>query len=328
MTSKTYPFAGALFVLLSTGCQKAPIIDTEHQPYVDDFYAEGSARKFMFQADRPSVQFVDQIASTTNEKYWIPLPGGLCSQNGVEIKRSFWPELSEMGKKFLIFHELGHCVLKRDHEFSEFLLWTKPVQELSLPYKRTVPSSIMSGDGWVSDEDLQLLWNDYMEELFNGKMLPAFSLELSDEQLTALREHWRGLIEPAVRKFEEEAKKRGKNFPPLTLSFEKPSQPETGIVSVQDIHWFLANLKSPDSDAVEFAVFGWLANLLDPRTDYQYTVEVRDGQSFPSSMRVYFYLLGNPALADYYRERRERYLQDLFQVPASAAATSAAAVGL
>lgn len=81
---------------------------------------------------------------------------GLCEQVGrirtVTIDRSFWKRSGYEDQKGLIFHELGHCILDRDHEDGVF---TTSQRNKSLMSSYTF-------DNWMSDEDY------YLEELFSG----------------------------------------------------------------------------------------------------------------------------------------------------------------
>lgn len=60
-------------------------------------------------------------------------PVGLCTRwNGptrswkqVEIDSEFWHNTSDEGREWLVFHELGHCVLDKDH--NDYTLEDVPV---------------------------------------------------------------------------------------------------------------------------------------------------------------------------------------------------------
>ncbi|MFK7979626.1 MAG: putative metallopeptidase, partial [Saprospiraceae bacterium] len=43
---------------------------------------------------------------------------GLCATTGerqIVIDEKFWKRSSELSKELIVFHELGHCVLERNH---------------------------------------------------------------------------------------------------------------------------------------------------------------------------------------------------------------------
>lgn len=92
-------------------------IDDELFPFVESFVEEASIRGFDFDLDN-----LDISVSLVN----IPTSGiqGQCSsvtelERHVTIDKSFWKTLDvegdEFGKEFLIYHELGHCLLRRFH---------------------------------------------------------------------------------------------------------------------------------------------------------------------------------------------------------------------
>lgn len=40
---------------------------------------------------------------------------GFCYNNNIVLNRVWWEQTSEIHKEYIIFHELAHCALKRDH---------------------------------------------------------------------------------------------------------------------------------------------------------------------------------------------------------------------
>ena len=80
---------------------------------------------------------------------------GICHTWGTEWKEihispDFWSQASELQKTNLIFHELGHCELSRDH-LNKFLSDSCPS---SFMYERT-----------ISDFCLKKHWGKYIKEL-------------------------------------------------------------------------------------------------------------------------------------------------------------------
>ena len=95
------------------GCSKydysnSELNNSEFQPYVDTFLAEANIRGY--DIDLNSISFY--LADIENENV-----GGLCNQRKEEIiiDKDGWESLTEINKELLIFHELGHCILGRDH---------------------------------------------------------------------------------------------------------------------------------------------------------------------------------------------------------------------
>lgn len=73
----------------------------------------------------------------------------------IEIDPDYWQSTSETRKEVLLFHELGHCVLGRDHD------------EQRIYY--TVPKSIMYP--YLFEQAYQTHRSYYVEELQNQKIL-------------------------------------------------------------------------------------------------------------------------------------------------------------
>lgn len=81
----------------------------------------------------------------------------------VTVDESFWNATSDGGKEFVVFHELGHCFLLRDHLEDTFL-------------NGTCSSIMRSGNGACRDNYTRLTRGAYLDELFDtslaGDLLP------------------------------------------------------------------------------------------------------------------------------------------------------------
>lgn len=91
-------------------------IDPAFQSYVDKFIAEAALRGDTLDSNLSGLSIIfEENGSTTDY-------AGVCrdrlglSANEIGIERGFWNESEESAKEWLIFHELGHCVLDRDHD--------------------------------------------------------------------------------------------------------------------------------------------------------------------------------------------------------------------
>ena len=103
---------------LLAACQPEPVsypvdIDATLQPYIDDFVVEGAERGL--EVDFSQEGLIAQLQAI--EEPGVP---GQCQQHGSEanelyIDPAFWQVYSEEERTLLIFHELGHCYLDRDH---------------------------------------------------------------------------------------------------------------------------------------------------------------------------------------------------------------------
>lgn len=85
-------------------------VQADLQPYFDNFLAEGAARG-------------KQLDMSTISGTFGELPGinvlGRCAQsaeNGtITIDEAFWNKATMYEREYVVFHELGHCVLDRRH---------------------------------------------------------------------------------------------------------------------------------------------------------------------------------------------------------------------
>jgi len=98
-----------------TACSDDPeiVIDTEIQPYLDSFLIEGEARGI--EIDLSDLHLSAYISETSSDEII-----GQCLHFGEEhkeivIARAFWDDASDIEKEFIVFHELGHCILDRSH---------------------------------------------------------------------------------------------------------------------------------------------------------------------------------------------------------------------
>ncbi len=96
---------------------------------------------------------------------------GVCYQYSsgkkeVIIKTSFWSKASETQKKILVFHELGHCSLNRDHE-SLFI-----VSDNGNKIKNSIMHHIIPDNGSYNE-----FTDSYLKELYTNNdnyLLTAF----------------------------------------------------------------------------------------------------------------------------------------------------------
>jgi len=97
-----------------TGCTDEVETDPELIPYFDLFASEAAERGITvdYEASRVEGEIQD-----IND----PAVLGQCFRNQdrprkVIIDETYWAGATELEREFLIFHELGHCFLDRDHD--------------------------------------------------------------------------------------------------------------------------------------------------------------------------------------------------------------------
>ncbi len=121
-----------LATLLLTGCGSdehndyrvlGPVGPTHEQPRIELGEFEGYVKLFLEDAQRTGVEinisslimFQGEI-SQENETYTL----GQCFRAvgavpRIQIDSKSWPNMDMMSKTLLIYHELGHCILNRNH---------------------------------------------------------------------------------------------------------------------------------------------------------------------------------------------------------------------
>ncbi|MEK6706909.1 MAG: putative metallopeptidase [Bdellovibrionota bacterium] len=99
--------------LLITGCGKAPVVDVgEFEPYVNRFEARSAMVGAPIRIEQLIIKFGEMESPTER---------GICEILGdntptIKINKEAWDTMTEEEKESLIFHEMGHCVLRRKHK--------------------------------------------------------------------------------------------------------------------------------------------------------------------------------------------------------------------
>jgi len=138
-------FSGMLLLAL-TACGKKPVLEVgQFQPYVRSFQAQAAAHG-------QNVQVTDLVIKfgPMENKF----ERGICEINGDEtptilINEEAWNQMSEDEREPLLYHELGHCVLKRKHRADQM--------------SAGVPASLMNPytiAGWTYDQYRTYYLND------------------------------------------------------------------------------------------------------------------------------------------------------------------------
>ena len=130
-------------------CCTKPMIPTDptFEPYRAEFEYYSKAN-----TDLIPMYFADLKETTVGLCHYFRVGSGPIRWGYIEIDRSFWNRASKYQKINLIFHELGHCVLGRDHA-----PWGNSMM--------ACPSSLMY-DSILSTECIENNYYNYIEELF------------------------------------------------------------------------------------------------------------------------------------------------------------------
>lgn len=142
-----------LFSMVSAGCEKEEeiFVDTDLLPYFERFELEAAARGITFNFENDRIEgYLENIEETD--------VSGKCQFNSVypdkvSIDANFWRLASDLEKEFVVFHELGHCFLEREH-----------TEEAT---NGNVCKSIMhSGTGTCRNAYSNITRANYLDELF------------------------------------------------------------------------------------------------------------------------------------------------------------------
>ncbi len=101
-------------VIFLFACEKEPVnsIDQELLPYIESFQYEAQARGIdigdLSRTISAELQTIvgDVVGQCNNQKD---------HPNQIFIDYQYWNTTSDLEREFLVFHELGHCVLNRAH---------------------------------------------------------------------------------------------------------------------------------------------------------------------------------------------------------------------
>ena len=103
-----------LFLMCCLACSKEDtrvrfvIIPPVVQPYVDRFIEEAASRG----------RFIDLTEIGLEITFQATLEDTLaafCSNGAIVINKQYWETRNDANREAMIFHELGHCILDRDH---------------------------------------------------------------------------------------------------------------------------------------------------------------------------------------------------------------------
>lgn len=133
-----------------------PYIEKEFRQYADSFcddYGKSISISISF-----GKTVSDQVHDDTeNDTAAICEMHPLAGFKRIRVMKSKWDSLEDVFKKFVIYHELGHCILGRGHTNNtmENKKWG------------TVPSTIMTSYADISQAEMYNdLWEYYVKELF------------------------------------------------------------------------------------------------------------------------------------------------------------------
>lgn len=110
-----FPLSFLFLIVGFNSCSEEDTVmtDAELIPYFELFALEAEERGFFVDYEAERIEGLLQDIRNTNIK-------GQCFHNEKKPKKvvidiDYWNAASKMEKEFIIYHELGHCFLDRDH---------------------------------------------------------------------------------------------------------------------------------------------------------------------------------------------------------------------
>ena len=110
----------ALILGILTGCQKSneAYIEDELKEYFSRFENEAHTRGIKINLDEIDLSgYIEEISERGVLGTCTTFTNGAQS---VIIDQPYWNSSTDLQKEYLVFHELGHCVLKRAHDNSRY----------------------------------------------------------------------------------------------------------------------------------------------------------------------------------------------------------------
>jgi len=140
------------YLLTLSSCGSANYSIKGFESYVEEFHAQASKYNKAIDLAHLDISFGDTQSAG-------PEVIGLCytyessEDKDIVINKEFWNDATELQRKELMFHEMGHCLLDLDHDDS-----------IVNPPGR--PKSIMNSH-MIATYWLERFFDDYVKELFS-----------------------------------------------------------------------------------------------------------------------------------------------------------------
>ena len=99
--------------VLLVSCHGEDLVDDELDIYLERFQEEAAMRNITIDYERRPIEARLEVHAMEVALGWCNYD--FDTQNKVTINLVFWDVLDDLGKEKLIFHELGHCILNRQH---------------------------------------------------------------------------------------------------------------------------------------------------------------------------------------------------------------------
>jgi hypothetical protein len=136
-------------------------VDREFRPFFNDFKNDAKKYNVSLNLYKLRIYFVPTLPDTVAARCFL-------RTNTVQLAENVWQILSTAQKKALIYHELGHCLLLRDHVSDGILYPSTTSNELcpvSVMYP-TIDPMIACYDEFEEMYIRELFTNPYNQKVF------------------------------------------------------------------------------------------------------------------------------------------------------------------
>lgn len=113
-----------LFLIFTSSCSSEPIrvfpkkrgVDPAFNPYIKEYYSiinfKNKTHKDVYvkRIKNLSMNFTELEEATIGRCYWL-----LNGELEIEVDKKYWDRSGFLSKKFLVYHELEHCIRNRSH---------------------------------------------------------------------------------------------------------------------------------------------------------------------------------------------------------------------
>lgn len=93
-------------------------VDSELRPYFRQFAEEAKKRGITFDNEKEQIEgYIKKLNNPTAVDLlgYCQYPSERLTLHTITIDKTFWASATDLQKEYVVFHELGHCFLKRDH---------------------------------------------------------------------------------------------------------------------------------------------------------------------------------------------------------------------
>lgn len=120
MTRVISIFFVSFLVLLFPGCDSSYEVqlDERLEVYYERFAEEAKKRGIVFDNEKEQIEgYIERInrTSATDLLGYCQPPQERVTLHSIHVSEQFWETATDLQKEYLVFHELGHCFLKRSH---------------------------------------------------------------------------------------------------------------------------------------------------------------------------------------------------------------------